>query len=215
MNLYPIGVNLQGRVCLVVGGGKVAERKIKSLLTHGALVRLVSPDAADALQALAEEGRIEWRRERYAAGGTSALAGVFLVMACTDNRMVNAEVTRNAEAQSLLVLCADDPDAGNFVSPAQVTRGDLVLTVSTSGGSPTLSAVLRERLEEEFGPEWGELVALIGRRREAIKAIRDEAGRKAAVRRVLDDAEVHALLLGGKSLEAEARIQTCLFLSSE
>ena len=215
MNPYPISVNLEGRVCLVVGGGKVAERKIKSLLAHGALVRLIAPEATETLQALGASGKIDWRREKYAAGGTSTLAGVFLVMACTDNRMVNAEVTRSALAHNLLVLCADDPNAGNFVSPAQVTRGDLVLTVSTSGGSPTLSAVLRERLETEFGPEWRELVALIGRQREAIKAITGEAERKAAVRRVLDDAEVHALLLGGKSLEAEARIQTCLFLSSE
>ncbi len=215
MRLYPISLNLTNRLCLVVGGGKVAERKIKALLAHGALVRLISPDATEALQVLAASGKIEWRREAYTAGGTEVMGGVFLVMACTDNRAVNAEVTRNAQAQSLLVLCADDPDAGNFVSPAQITRGDLALTVSTGGSSPTLAAVLRERLEAEFGPEWTQLVEIIGRQREAIKAIRDETKRKAAVRRVLNDKEFHALLLDGKHLEAEARIQTCLSLSSE
>ena len=215
MSLYPISVDLKGRVCLVVGGGKVAERKIKSLWAHGALVRLISPDATKALQALAADGEIDWQREEYAAGGTDALDGVFLVMACTDNREVNAEVARNAQAQQLLVLCADDPDAGNFVSPAQTTRGDLVLTVSTGGNSPTLAAVLRERLETEFGPELGEMVALIGQQREAIKAIAGEAERKAAVRRALDDDKVHALLLNGQIWEAEARIRQCLFLSSE
>jgi precorrin-2 dehydrogenase/sirohydrochlorin ferrochelatase len=119
-------------------------------------------------------------------------------------------VTRNAEAQQLLVLCADDPEAGNFQSAAQITRGDLVLTVSTGGGSPTLAAVLRERLEAEFGPQWAELVEMIGRQREFVKTNSDEAARKAAVRRVLDDAEVHALLRDGKPLEAEARIRQCL-----
>jgi len=210
MNLYPISVNLEGRVCLVVGGGKVAERKIKSLLTHGAAVRLMSPEATEALQTLAADGAIEWRREAYSSNGTGTLDGVFLVMACTDNRAVNAEVTRSALAQSLLVLCADDPEAGNFVSTAQITRGDLVLTVSTGGGSPTLSAVLRERLEAEFGPEWAELVEMISRQREFVKTNPDEAGRKAAVRRVLDDAEVHRLLRAGNTLEAEARIRECL-----
>ncbi len=200
---------------MVVGGGKVAERKIKSLLAHGALVRVVSPDATDALQALAEDGRIDWRRERYPAGGTGAHGDVFLTMACTDDRAVNAAVTRDAQARQGLALCADDPDAGNFASLAQITRGDLSLTVSTGGGSPTLAAVLRERLEAEFGPEWSELTALIGRHRNTLKAIRSEAERKAAVRRVLDDPEVHALLLDGKHLEAEARIRQCLFLSSE
>lgn len=210
MNLYPIGVNLEGRVCLVVGGGKVAARKVKSLLAHGALVRLVSPQATDALQALAADGKIEWRREEYAAGGTLALDGVFLVMACTDNQAVNAAVTRDAQARALLTLCADDPAAGNFVSPAHITRGPLVLTVSTGGGSPTLAAVLRERLEEQFEPEWEHLADMVGRQREFVKTNPDEAGRKAAVRRALDDAEVRRLLRAGHTLEAEARIQECL-----
>ena len=210
MSLYPISLNLQNRLCLVVGGGKVAERKIKSLLAAGASVRLVSPEATETLQQIAADGRIDWRREAYAADGTDARDGVFLIMACTDNRAVNAEVTRNAQAQQLLVLCADDPEAGNFQSAAQITRGDLVLTVSTGGGSPTLAAVLRERLETEFGPEWAELVELIGKQREFVKTNPDEAARKAAVRRVLDDGEVRQLLLAGKHLEAEARIQECL-----
>lgn len=200
---------------MVVGGGKVAERKIHSLLMHGAQVRLVSPEATETLQTLAADGRIDWRREAYTAGGTGALDDVFLTMACTDNRAVNAAVTEDAQARQRLVLCADDPDAGNFSSLAQITRGELSLTVSTSGGSPTLAAVLRERLEAGFGPEWAELTALISRQRDQIKAIQNEAERKAAVRRVLDDEQVHALLLDGRHLEAEARIRQCLFLSSE
>lgn len=210
MSFYPISLNLHNRLCLVVGGGKVAERKIKSLLAAGASVRLVSPDATPNLQAMAEDGRIDWRREAYAADGTDAQHGVFLVMACTNNRAINAEVTRNAQAQQLLVLCADDPEAGNFQSAAQITRGDLVLTVSTGGGSPTLAAVLRERLEAEFGPEWAELVEMIGRQRDFVKTNPDEAARKAAVRRVLDDGETRQLLLAGDLEEAEARIQACL-----
>lgn len=210
MSLYPISLNLTNRLCLVVGGGKVAERKIKALLAAGAAVRLVSPDATPNLQALAADGRIDWRREASAPNGTDALDGVFLVMACTNSRAVNAELTRNAQAQQLLVLCADDPEAGNFQSAAQITRGDLVLTVSTGGGSPTLAAVLRERLEAEFGPEWAHLVELIAKQRDFVKTNSNEAARKAAVRRVLEDAEVRRLLLAGKKLEAEARIRTCL-----
>lgn len=212
---YPISVNLRGQLCLVVGGGKVAERKIKSLLADGAQVRLVSPEATETLQTLAADGGIDWRRERYTAGGTGGLDNVFLTLACTDNRTVNAQVVRDAQARQRLVLCADDPNAGNFVSLAQITRGELNVTISTGGGSPTLAAVLRERLEADFGPEWAGLTALISGQRDQIKAIADEAERKAAVRRVLDDPDVHALLLDGRHLEAEARIRKCLFLSSE
>ena len=210
MNLYPILVNLENRLCLVVGGGKVAERKITSLLKAGAAVRLISPDATDGLKAMAADGGIDWRREVYAPNGTGTLDGVFLVIACTNNRTVNAEVTRNAQAQQLLTLCADDPEAGNFQSAAQITRGELVLTVSTGGGSPTLAAVLRERLEEEFGPEWTQWVELVGKQRGVVKTNPDEAARKAAVKHVLDDAEIRELLLAGGLVEAEARIRKCL-----
>ena len=210
MSLYPISLNLANRLCLVVGGGKVAERKIKALLKAGASVRLVSPDATDSLQAMAADGKLDWQQGTYDTNGTDALGGVFLVMACTNSRAVNAEVTRNARAQQLLVLCADDPEAGNFQSAAQITRGDLVLTVSTGGNSPTLAAVLRERLEAEFGPEWADLVKMLGKQREFVKTNSDEAARKAAIGRVLDDAEVRRLLLAGDLEEAEARIRICL-----
>ena len=173
---------------------------------------VVAPEATVALQALAAEGEIAWRREAYRAGH---LDGAFLVMACTDSREVNAAVTREAQSRNLLVLCADDADAGNFISPTQITRGGLMLTVSTGGGSPTLAAVLRERLEAEFGPEWADLTEIIAALRGQVKTYPEEAGRKAAVRRVLDDAEVRALLLAGKQLEAETRIRECLSWSSE
>ena len=210
--LYPVHLQLKGRGALVVGGGAVAARKVAGLRAAGATVRVVSPDVTPALAVLAEAGEIDWRHETY---GTGALDGVFLVLACTDNGAVNAQVTRDAAERRLLVLCADDPDAGSFVSPTAIRRGDLLLTVSTGGSSPTLAAVLREQLENEFGPEWGALTESIRRMRGAIKALPDEAARKAAVRRVLDDPEVHRRLAAGENLEAEARIQECLSLFSE
>ena len=212
MDLYPIHLNLQGRRCLLVGGGAVAARKAAGLVAAGAEIVLVSPAAAPALEAMAQAGEVEWRREVY---GTGHLDGVFLVMACTDDRAVNAAVTREASARNLLVLCADDPSAGSFVSPATVRRGDLLLTVSTGGAGPTLAAVLRERLEAEFGPEWAEMAEVIGAMRETVKTNPGEAARKAAVRRVLDDATVRDLLRAGERLEAETRIRRCLSSSSE
>ena len=212
MRLYPIQLNLAGRTCVVVGGGRVAERKVSPLRAAGASVRLVSPEATLALQSMAEKCEIELRREAYRP---EHLAGAFLVLACTDRREVNAQVTKDAQERHVMVLCADDPDAGDFVSPTQITRGDLTLTVSTGGNSPTLAAVLRERLESEFGPEWGALTEIVGRMREIVKTNPDEAGRRAAVRRVIEDAEVHALLRAGDTLEAEARARECLSSSSE
>ena len=212
MDLYPIHLNLQGRRCLLVGGGAVATRKAAGLRAAGANVLLVSPNATPALQEMAARGEIVWHQAVY---GTGHLDGVFLVMACTDDRTVNADITREASKRNLLVLCADAPEAGSFVSPATVRRGGLLLTVSTGGAGPTLAAVLRERLETEFGPEWAEMVEIIGAMREVVKTNPGEAARKAAVRRVLDDALVRDLLRAGQRLEAETRIRQCLSLSSE
>ncbi len=212
MNLYPVNLNVQGRVFLVVGGGAVAERKAAGLLAAGASVLVVSPTLTPGLLAQSEAGEISWQAEAY---GTGHLDGVFLVLACTDSREVNAQVVRDASERGLLVLCADDPQAGSFVSPTVIRRGPLTLTVSTEGGSPTLSAVVREKLEAEFGPEWGPLALLVTQMREIVKTNPTEAARKAAVRRALDDRETHRLLLEGREEEAEARIRVCLSSLSE
>ncbi len=212
MNLYPVNLNVQGRVCLVVGGGAVAERKAAGLLAAGASVLVVSPTLTPGLQARAEAGEVVWRAEGY---GTGHLDGVFLVLACTDRREVNAQIVRDAAERGLLMLCADDPSAGSFVSPTVIRRGPLTLTVSTEGGSPTLSAVVREKLEAEFGPEWGPLTLLVSKLREIVKTNPTEAARKAAVRRALDDRDTHRLLLEGREEEAEARIRVCLSSLSE
>ena len=143
------------------------------------------------------------------------LNGAFLVFAATDQPEVNAAVARDAQERRLLVCRADEPAGGNFTSPASVTRGDLVLTVSTSGNSPTLAAVLRRRLEAQFGPEWGALTALLGDLRPQVQAAGGEGARRAAVERVMDDPAVWERLRGGNLLEAEARARECLSLSSE
>jgi precorrin-2 dehydrogenase/sirohydrochlorin ferrochelatase len=211
MNLYPIHLNLEGRRCLLVGGGKVAERKAEALKEAGASVFIVSPTVTPALAALAERAEIEWHKGRY---GARHLDGVFLVIACTDNRGVNMTVTREALEHNLLTLCADAPEAGSFVSPSAVRRGDLLLTISTGGSSPTLAAVVRDQIEADFGPEWAEMTEIIGTMREIVKTNPTETERKTAVRRALDDPEAQALLRDGRRLEAETRIRECLSLSS-
>ena len=210
MKMFPIQVNVQSKRCVIVGAGAVAERKVTSLRECGAQVRLVAPQATPGLQRLAESGGVGWIQKRYDA---AHLDGAFLVIAATDLREVNAAVTRDAQERNVLVCRADMPSDGSFTSPASVTRDDLVLTVSTSGNSPTLAAVLRQRLEDEFGPEWGPLTALLGGLRDHIKAVGDETARRAAVARVLDDSTVWERLRGGNFLEAEARARECLFSS--
>ena len=207
MNLFPVQLNVRGRVCIIIGAGNVAARKAVSLLECGASVMIVAPEAVDAVQVLAREGRIAWRREAYEAG---CLAGAFLLFAATNSRTVNAQAMQEARARGILACDASAPQEGDFVSPSVLRRGDLILTVSTGGGSPTLAAVVREDLAAQYGPEWELLTQTIGGLRAAIQAAGDERARRRAVRRILADERVRALLAQGSTLEAAEQARECL-----
>jgi precorrin-2 dehydrogenase/sirohydrochlorin ferrochelatase len=212
-SLYPIHLNLAGRRCVVVGGGRVAERKVRGLLDAGASAVVVAPEATDGLRALAADGALVWEKSRYERGH---LDGAFLVFAATDDRAVNARVAADANAAGILVNCADAPEDGSFITPALVRRGDLALTVTTSGGSPTLAAVVRERLEAEYGAEWEAIAELFAAIREQIKAAGDSEGeRKESVRRLLQDSHLRAMLKEGRFDDARVHAVTCLLSWSE
>ena len=209
--MYPISVKLDGRRVVVVGGGKVAERRVVGLRDQNAEILVIAPDATPSLQSLANAGVITWRKEKYR---NELLDSAFLVVAATNDASVNAAVTQDAQVRNLLVCRADEFDDGNFTTPAVVQRGDLVLTVTTGGKSPTLTALLRERLGSEFGPEWEGLTAILGGLRERIKMVGDETARRQAVQRILDDEAMQELIRHGSTDEAEARA-VCLLSSSE
>ena len=163
---YPLYLDLSGRTCLVVGGGAVAERRVLGLLEAGAAVRVISPTLTSALQAHAEAGTIA-----YLPGGyePSALEGVFLAVAATDSREVNAQVIADARAAQILINAADAPDEGDYIVPAVIRRGELCVSVSTGGANPMLTARLAEELETRFGPEYALYVELLGQFRVYIK----------------------------------------------
>jgi precorrin-2 dehydrogenase / sirohydrochlorin ferrochelatase len=205
--LYPIHVNLAGKRCVVIGAGAVAERKVKSLLACDATIVVIAPQATAKFREWTQEGLVSWIIDYYRV---TYLEDAFLVIVATDCTEVNAEAANDAKERQLLVCRADELADGNFTSPSQVTRGDLVLTISTSGNSPTLASVIREILDEEFGSEWEPMTALFGNLRPALQQCGDEAMRKAAVRRVLANEEVWKLLKSGNLSEAEACAKVCL-----
>lgn len=212
MNLFPVQLNVRGRMCVIVGAGPVAARKVASLLDCGAVVTIVAPEAVDALRTLADDGRVTWRQGEYEAG---CLAGAFLLFAATDSRAVNAQAMQDARARNILACDASAPQDSDFVSPSVLRRGDLTLTVSTGGGSPTLAAVVREDLAAQYGPEWEGLTTVVGSLRAVIQNAGDERARRQAVRLVVADTQVRALLAQGSTLEAIERARACLLSHSE
>ena len=160
MGAYPIFLSdLQDRLCLVVGGGQVAERKVHSLLEAQALVRVISPALTGGLQVLTSRGAIHHVARDYRDGD---LEGAFLAFAATDDAAVNRAIGRDAQARRVLVDVVDDPELCSFTVPATVRRGALTLSVSTGGRSPALAAHIRGELEDTFGPEYAALTDILG-----------------------------------------------------
>lgn len=162
---YTISLDLFQKDCLVVGGGQVSERKVRSLLECGARVKVISPEITPGLGKLAAEGLILYREGFYQ---DSDLTGVFLVIGATDSEEVNRRVADDCAARNLVVNIVDDPGKGNFFVPAVVRRGALTIAVSTEGKSPMLARKIREELERAYGPQFSEFLELLGQLRERV-----------------------------------------------
>jgi precorrin-2 dehydrogenase / sirohydrochlorin ferrochelatase len=156
--LYPIFLNLDGKRCVVVGGGAVANRKARKLLQARAEVVAISPEVKPELGSVATEVH----RRPYREGD---LEGASLVFAATNRREVNAAVTREARGRGIPVNVADEPSEGDFALPSVLRRGQLQVAVSTGGASPTLARRVRNELESAFGSEWAGVVEALGRAR--------------------------------------------------
>ncbi|MDE2307626.1 MAG: uroporphyrinogen-III C-methyltransferase [Xanthomonadaceae bacterium] len=165
MGRYPLFADLSGLPVLVVGGGSVAERKAAALLDAGARVRVGAPQLHHALAQWAAEGRIEHLEGEFRPAW---LEGVWLVIAATDDRAVNAEVAVCAGARRIFANVVDDPGLSRFQVPAVIDRAPLTIAISTAGAAPVLARRLREKLEAELDHALGPLVALAQRHRPAI-----------------------------------------------
>ena len=164
MNFFPLFADLHGRRVLVVGGGAVAERKVRLLLEAGAHVRLVAPTLTEWLTA---HPALEVRREEFDA---SHFDGAVLAIAATDDRAVNEAVSRAGRERNVLVNVVDVAELSSFIVPAIVDRSPLVIAISTGGVAPVLARLVRERLEALLDGSFGQLAGLLQRWRGRIKA---------------------------------------------
>lgn len=149
MNLYPAMLNISGRRVLVVGGGEVALRKMRDLLECGALVTAISPDFHEAVTALGESspGAVTLVRRTYRSGDCD---GFLIVISATDDDAVNRQVFLEARERNIFINAVDDPENCTFFVPSWFRRGDLLVSVSTGGISPSLAARLRREIEESI-----------------------------------------------------------------
>lgn len=208
---YPVYLDLRGRHCVVIGGGSVAEGKVKGLLEAGAHVTVISPQLTPNLRQAADEGHIVHVARRYQAGD---LAGAFLAISATNERTVNEQVWQEAVESNItsaglsagLVNIVDDPPHCTFIAPSIVRRGDLAIAISTGGKAPALAVRLRQQLERTIGHEHARFLELAGILRAPIAARYPDFKQRKTLWYQLVDSDVLDLLRQGDEAAARRRV---------
>ncbi len=207
---YAAFLNLKGKTCVIVGGGRVASRKVQAFLDHDCIVRVISPRIDQGIREMAETSQrvaeVELLKRDYRPGD---LEGAFLVVAATDCEEVNRRVFLDADVENIPVNVVDDPEKCTFIVPALVRRGGLSIAISTAGKSPFLARRIRESLEEEFGEEYASFLQWLGEARPKVIAAVPASGRKRAFSQ-LASCDALRLLREGKQDEAWSVFQQVL-----
>ena len=202
---YPVFLTVEGRRCVVIGGGTIAERKVEGLLDAGAEVTVVAPESTERVRALAENGAVTLVERAYAPGD---LAGAFIAIAATDDSDVNEAVSREATERNVPLNVVDVTHLCTFIAPSIVRRGPVTLAMSTGGLAPALARKLRESLEANDALAYADLAEMVGRVRSDLRGRSvtvDPEGWQASL-----NAEVLDLYRNGERERAEARLTELL-----
>jgi siroheme synthase-like protein len=201
----PVNLLVRDRRVVVVGGGRIAARKIAPLLELGAKVEVVAPSVVEEVRGWATTGALTLHERPFSA---SDLEGAWLAFTATDDPAVNAAVFAAGESARVWVNSADDPANCSFTLMSVIRRADVVISVGTGGRSPALAAHLRKVLEAEIGPEYETLLELLSEAREAIRAS-GRSSEDANWQRAFDEGIVE-MVRAGRIDDAKELLRTCL-----
>jgi len=203
---YPVFMKLENKKCVVIGGGKVAERKVKLLLESDALIEVISPDLTKPLEKILGKGNIKYIKGKYKK---RYLKGACLVIAATDSPGVNNRIYNDCRGMDIKVNVIDAPHLCDFIIPSALKRGSLVITVSTGGKCPALAKKIRHDIEEKYGEEYEEFIELMGKLRDRLKEeIPEESNRRKFWKNLLSY-DIPGLLKENREEEIKEIIAKC------
>jgi len=165
MSTLALNIRMHGKLAVIIGGGAVALRKLRTLLASGASVRVVAVTICPEIAVLKDAGALTVRFGSYVEAD---LSNAFLVIAATDNALVNEQVLVDARERALLVTVADNPVSGDCTFPAVLQRGNLEIAVSTGGRCPTFAVDVRDCIAEHIGHEYGTILEQLSGEREKL-----------------------------------------------
>ncbi len=213
MRHLPLFAALRGRDCLVVGGGAVAERRARLLLSAGARVTVRAPHPSPALEALAAERADGLALERapvLAAFDDAAVEPYWLVVAATDDRNANAAVAAAAGRAKRFCNVVDDPELCSFIMPAVVERDPVTVAISSSGAAPVLSRWIKGLIETMLPARLGALARLAGEGRARVRAAVPDADRRRDFWQAVVEGPIAAHVYAGRDEAAAAELESAL-----
>jgi len=207
MGYIPLFLQVENRPCLVVGGGKVALRKVHPLLEAGAGVTVISPRITPELARLAEAGRVSVMRRAYRFGD---MRGYHLVYAATDDGELQRRLFEEARQLNILINVSDAPEFCSFIVPSVVRRGRLQVAISTAGASPATARILRDRLERWLGDEYEVLLEVMAAAREWLKRHEPDPDARARKLNALAASQLADAVRRADTAAAERIVRQCL-----
>lgn len=204
---YPVFLDLKGRLCVVIGGGRVAERKVVKLLECGAKVEVVAPALTPRLAGLAKRERIKAGKRAFRERD---LEKAHLVFAASDDHKENARIARLARRRGQLVNAVDSPEDCNFIVPASLRRGPLCISISTDGVSPALARRIRLDLEKTYGKGYAQFLAELAKARRKVLGRVPESAKRRRILRALADSQIVELFSRGCKQEGQEQLHAIL-----
>lgn len=204
---YPIYLDLRGKRCIIVGGGRVAERKCLSLMKNGADVTIISPYITKRLEDYKRKGKITHLSRSYRKGD---IRSAFLVIAATDSQEINKKIYSEAIAKNILLNVVDNPELCNFIVPSVFERGDLKIAISTGGSSPALAKRIRKELEVLYNQELSKYLNFLKKIRGQIKDNVKTRKKREGILNYLSSPEILGILREKGFLAVKKRIMNKL-----
>jgi precorrin-2 dehydrogenase/sirohydrochlorin ferrochelatase len=206
--MYPIFLNLKNKKCTVIGGGKVAERKVLSLLVSGADITVISPTLTAKLSLLVSSNKINHTARNYKSGD---LDSAFMAFGATNDTNANSLIHKDASSGNILINIVDEPEKCSFFVPSAINRGKLTIAISTEGESPALAKHIRKKLEKQIGPEYGPFLEIVADFRKIAKE--KYSGSPAKMEKVykqLFESDALSLISKGDKALAKKRMAECI-----
>ena len=184
MSEYPAMIRLKGKKVTVIGGGKVAERKIDSLLQAGGSVVVISPDVTDQIKQWSQDMKLTWISKGF---DPKDVTDAFIVIAATNNREINKKVCQSVNEHQLINI-VDHPEKSNFIVPSTFRQGQLTIAISTSGASPGLAKKIKRDLANQYDASYGNYLDFLKSCREIVKQqVKSSEDRKRIFEQLLTD----------------------------